>query len=76
MQIDVWKKEIDEFERDLRHLLYPPCFCVLAKTISNTPKSLQLHLETSEGHVSDINMVLISSSTTQSATLIPGKFQP
>ena len=57
LEIDVWRKEIDELELDIKLLKYPPCFCVLAKTNS---KFFRLHLQTSEGHHFDISMLCIS----------------
>ena len=38
--VDVWKKELEELESDIRKLLYPPCFSVSAiPKNSNTDKS-------------------------------------
>ena len=61
--VDVWKRDdVDELKMDIEHLLYPPCFSVIAIPLpQNDPGFFQLHFKTSEGKAFCINLSLIDT---------------
>ena len=62
-EVDVWKKEVEDLETDIKNLQYPPCFCIIAIPSTNTVKLAHLRFKTSEKDTTDINLILSNTAS-------------